>query len=120
MSISKKNIAAKNLQNHLNVKIQKILHSSFENPMVKASHVWAITSDQLEAIIGPEIFKQWFSDIRPIVVADKVLLLQARNTFAAHWLTTHYQKLVDLLLKAQDKELSCFFISPKDRGLNEA
>lgn len=119
MSISKKNIATKKLQNHLHVKIKKILHSSFENPMVKASHVWAIASEQLEAIIGPEIFSQWFSDIRPIVIADKVLLLQARNAFAAHWLTNHYQQLVDLLLQAQDKNLSSFFISPKDRGLSE-
>lgn len=84
--------------------------------MVKASHVWGLIAEQLETVVGPEIFKQWFSDIRPIVIADKVLLLQTRNTFAAHWITTHYQKLIDLLLQAQDKNLSSFFICPKDRN----
>ncbi len=84
------------------------------NPVLKASNCWKIVSTQLEDILGREIHRQWFSNIRPLVVSDKLLILQTPSRAATLWINKNYQNLVDLLLSFQDKELSSFFICPCD------
>lgn len=87
------------------------------NPVIIASNSWKIASSQLEDILGKEIHRQWFSNIRPLVVSDKLLILQAPNRPASLWINKHYQNLVDLLLSFQDKDLNSFFICPADLSI---
>lgn len=84
------------------------------SPFLRASSSWRIVSEQLSAILGPEIHRQWFSNIRPIVISNNILILQTTGKNSSHWINTHYQNLVDLLLSFQDKELNSFFINSSD------
>jgi hypothetical protein len=84
------------------------------SPFLRASSSWRILSDQLLAILGPEIHRQWFANIRPIVISNNILILQTTGKNSSHWINTHYQNLVDLLLSFQDKELNSFFINSSD------
>ncbi|MBL7664929.1 MAG: hypothetical protein JNM93_07325 [Bacteriovoracaceae bacterium] len=98
--------------------ISQVLSSSkrtTENPVIKASQIWSITSNQLYDFLGDSIFNQWFKDIVPIVVLNNILILQTKNRLTSHWINNHYQALVDTLIGMQDKKLTSFFISPSDR-----
>ena len=88
---------------------------NFANPVVKASYVWSILSDQLCDILGPEIHHQWFKSVKPLNISHNVLMLEVPNHFAAQWIHTHYHELVDVLLTVIDKRLSSFFISQSER-----
>lgn len=85
------------------------------HPVVKASYIWSILSDQLCDILGPEIHHQWFKNIKPLIISHNVLLLEVPNHFSAQWIHTHYHELVDVLLSVIDKRLSSFFISQSER-----
>lgn len=85
------------------------------HPVVKASYIWSILSDQLCDILGPEIHHQWFKQVKPLVISDNVLILEVQNHFSAQWIHTHYHELVDVLLSVMDKRLSSFFISQSER-----
>jgi len=85
------------------------------NPMVKASYVWSILSDQLEDILGPQIHFQWFRQVKPLVISDNVLILEVSNHFTTQWIHTHYMELIEILLSVIDKRMSCFFISQSDK-----
>jgi chromosomal replication initiation ATPase DnaA len=102
---------------HLKLNIQNKLKSTFsktiDNPVVKAHQSWAILCDQLQSILGPAVHHQWFKNVQPLVLKNNILLVQAETTFASQWINTHYQELVDSLLLIQDKNLTCFFISPR-------
>ena len=105
------------VEDELKRKIQKKLETAFsktiDNPVVKAHHSWNIISEQLLFVLGPEVHKQWFSPIKPILLKNNNLILQTESIFAAQWINTHYQELADLLVLAQDKKWTCFFIAPK-------
>jgi hypothetical protein len=104
-----------NLKDNLQEKLKSLLNKKDEvNPVVQASHIWMILSDQLCDVLGHEVHRQWFAPIRAIVVMDKMLVLKTETRFAAYWISNHYQKLVDTLLQVQDKNLNCFFIPPQD------
>lgn len=102
---------------HLKLNIQNKLKSTFsktiDNPVVKAHQTWEILSEQLKAILDNEVYAQWFNKVQPIILKNNILIVQAETTFAARWINTHYQELVDSLLLIQDKKHSCFFIAPK-------
>jgi chromosomal replication initiation ATPase DnaA len=85
------------------------------HPVVKASYIWSILSEQLSDILGPEIHHQWFKQVKPLVISDNVLILEVANHFSAQWIHTHYLELVDVLLTVMDKRLSSFFISQSER-----
>ncbi|MGE3609860.1 MAG: DnaA N-terminal domain-containing protein [Bacteriovoracaceae bacterium] len=85
------------------------------HPVVKASYIWSIVSEQLCDILGPEVHHQWFKEVKPLVISHKVLLLEVPNHFCAQWIHTHYHELVDVLLSVMDKKLSSFFISQSER-----
>lgn len=101
------------LQKSINSKLQDILKESYDNPVVKARNTWQITSEMIQVILGPEVFEKWFKNIKPIVLKNKNLIVQTDSVFAAQWINTHYQELIDSIAKAQDKNLTCFFIGPK-------
>lgn len=88
------------------------------HPVVKASYLWGIISTQLLDVLGPEIYHQWFQTIRPVVITDGTLVLEASNHFAAQWIHRTYQELVDLLLSVHDPEISALFLSKSDRAWN--
>jgi len=102
------------LQKSINSKLQEILKDSYDNPVIKARNTWQITSEMLQVILGPEVFEKWFKNIKPIVLKNKNLIVQTDSVFAAQWINTHYQELIDSIAKAQDKNLTCFFIGPKN------
>jgi hypothetical protein len=89
------------------------------HPVVKASYIWSVISEQLGDILGPEVHHQWFKQAKPLVISHNVLLLEVPNHFSAQWIHTHYHELVDVLLSVMDKRLSSFFISQSER-LNAA
>jgi chromosomal replication initiation ATPase DnaA len=85
------------------------------HPVVKASYIWSILSEQLSDVLGPEVHHQWFKQVKPMVISDNVLILEVNNHFSAQWIHTHYHELVDVLLSVMDKRLSSFFISQSER-----
>lgn len=85
------------------------------HPVVKASYIWSILSEQLSDVLGPEVHHQWFKQVKPVVISHNVLLLEVPNHFSAQWIHTHYHELVDVLLSVMDKKLSSFFISQTER-----
>lgn len=89
------------------------------HPVVKASYIWSVISEQLGDILGPEVHHQWFKQAKPLVISSNVLILEVPNHFSAQWIHTHYHELVDVLLSVMDKRLSSFFISQSER-LNAA
>ncbi len=109
----------KKLQQHLSGKFQRSLQQKFsmkENPMVRASCVWAIVSRQLRDVLGYSIYHKWFANILPMVISDNVLILQTQKNFDVRWINQHYHELIDLLISFQDKKLSSFIISPHETG----
>jgi chromosomal replication initiation ATPase DnaA len=93
----------------------KEMNLNLANPMVKASYVWSILSDQLEDILGPQIHFQWFRQVKPLVISDNVLILEVSNHFTTQWIHTHHMELIEILLSVIDKRMSCFFISQSDK-----
>ncbi len=85
------------------------------HPVVKASYLWSILSEQLCDVLGPEVHHQWFKQVKPLVISDNVLILEVPNHFSAQWIHTHYHELVDVLLSVMDKKLSTFFLSQYER-----
>lgn len=85
------------------------------HPVVKASYIWSVLSDQLSDVLGPEIHHQWFKQVKPLVISHNVLILEVPNHFSAQWIHTHYHELVDALLSAMDQRLSSFFVSQSER-----
>ena len=58
------------------------------HPVVKASYLWSILSDQLTDVLGPEIHHQWFKNVKPLVISDNVLIREVHNHFTAQWIIT--------------------------------
>jgi chromosomal replication initiation ATPase DnaA len=85
------------------------------HPVVKASYIWSILSEQLGDVLGPEVHHQWFKNVKPLVISHNVLILEVPNHFSAQWIHTHYHELVDVLLSVMDKRLSSFFVSQSER-----
>ncbi len=104
----------KSLEKNLHTKLQDLLKESFDNPVIKARNTWSITSEMIQVILGQEVHTKWFANIKPLVLKNKNLIVQTESQFAAQWINTHYQELVNSLIKAQDKNLTCFFIGPKN------
>lgn len=90
-------------------------NTNLAHPVIRASYIWSIVSEQLGDILGPEVHHQWFKDVHPTVISHNVILLEVPNHFYAQWIHTHYHELVDLLLSVLDKRLSSFFISQSER-----
>ena len=85
-------------------------------PVVKASYLWAVVSEQLHEVLGPEVHHQWFKNVRPVVVTDGTLVLETPTHLASQWIHCHYQELVDVLLSVHDRQASALFISKRDRA----
>lgn len=85
------------------------------HPVVKASYIWSILSDQLCDVLGPEVHHQWFKNVKPLVIAHNVLIIEVPNHFSAQWIHTHYHELVDVLLSVMDKKLTSYFVSQSER-----
>jgi len=102
----------KQLKRNINQKLKEILNKTQDNPILKAKTSWVIISEQLKYLLGDDVHRQWFMEVQPIVLKDNTLILQTHTQFAAQWINTHYQELVETLLQAQDPNQSCFFIGP--------
>ncbi len=90
-------------------------NTNLAHPVVRASYIWSIVSEQLSDILGPEVHHQWFKEVKATVISHNVLLLEVPNHFYAQWIHTHYHELVDVLLSVLDKRLSSFFVSQTER-----
>lgn len=88
---------------------------SVDNPVLKASLIWERVSDQAKDILGESIHRQWFENIVPIVILEKMLILECQTQFHARWLNNQYRDLIDLLIGFQDKNISSFIISSSER-----
>ena len=105
--------ADKEFKIHLHKKLKSTFNKTIDNPVIKAKESWDIVSEQLLHILGDAVHTQWFKPITPLVLKNSILILQTETNFAAQWINTHYQQLVEALILTQDKKLSCFFIAPK-------
>jgi chromosomal replication initiation ATPase DnaA len=108
----KQNLKSRWLQREARLKEKSL---NLAHPVVKASYIWSILSDQLCDILGPEVHHQWFKQVKPLVISHNVLILEVPNHFSAQWIHTHYHELVDVLLSVMDKKLTSFFISQSER-----
>jgi chromosomal replication initiation ATPase DnaA len=90
-------------------------NTNLAHPVVRASYIWSIVSEQLGDILGPQVHHQWFRNVRPTVISNNVLILEVSNHFQAQWIHTHYHELTDVLLSVLDKKLSSFFVSQSER-----
>ena len=101
----------------LKYKIHKRLEDTFDltidHPVIKAQSTWSIVSDQLLDVLGPEVHSQWFKKAKPLILKNNILVIQVEGQFAARWISTHYQQLIDLLISLQNDKLSCFFVAKK-------
>jgi DnaA N-terminal domain len=95
---------------NLNEKSLNLAH-----PVVKASYIWSIVSEQLSDVLGTHVHHQFFKEVKPLVISHNVLILEVSNHFRAQLIHTHYHELVDVLLSVLDKKLSSFFISQSER-----
>lgn len=102
----------KRLKKELNKRIKQTFNDTIDNPVLKAHKTWGIVSEQLLAILGEEVHSQWFKNVQPLVMKNNILIVATKTQFAAQWINTHYQELVDALILAQDPKFSCFFIAP--------
>lgn len=84
------------------------------SPLVRASHIWKIVSDQLECLLGSTIHTQWFMPIIPSVIGDHVLILRTPNETSTRWINAHYRDLIENLVKLHDSRLTVFFMSAND------
>tara|TARA_Y100000385_G_scaffold280770_1_gene332442 strand:+ start:305 stop:658 length:354 start_codon:yes stop_codon:yes gene_type:complete len=115
MTLKHKDKYLQTLQKNIAEKLKEVLQDSFDNPVVKARNSWNLTSEMLFVILGHEVHEQWFAQVNPLVLKNNVLILQTHSNFAAQWINTHYQELVESLLITQDPNLSCFFIAPRNQ-----
>lgn len=106
-----------NLKSRWNQKQARLKEKNLNlaHPVVKASYLWSILSEQLCDVLGPEVHHQWFKHVKPLVISDNVLILEVPNHFSAQWIHTHYHELVDVLLSVMDQKLSSFFLSQYER-----
>jgi len=107
-----KNLKSRWMQREARLKEKSL---NLAHPVVKASYIWSILSEQLSDILGPEVHHQWFKQVKPLVISHNVLILEVPNHFSAQWIHTHYHELVDVLLSVMDKRLTSFFISQSER-----
>ena len=84
------------------------------NPVVLAANTWQFVAKHLETIIGPNIYRQWFQSICPIVLSNQVLILKSPFEFNVHWINHNYQNLIDALLQIKCKDYRSFFVSQSD------
>ena len=89
------------------------------HPVLHASVCWKILSEQLEDLLGAEIYNQWFANVRPVVISNGSLVLQAKNQITCYWINQHYRDLIDLLLGFQDKTLTAFFLAESETRLSK-
>lgn len=108
----KKNLKQRWTQKRASLKEKSL---NLAHPVVKASYIWSILSEQLCDILGPEVHHQWFKQVKPLVISHHVLILEVPNHFSAQWIHTHYHELVDILLSVMDKKLTSFFVSQSER-----
>lgn len=108
----KRNLKTRWIQRQARLKEKSL---NLAHPVVKASYVWSVLSEQLCDVLGPEIHHQWFRPVKPLVISHNVLILEVPNHFCAQWIHTHYHELVDVLLSVMDKRLTSFFVSQSER-----
>ena len=108
------------LKLRLHKKLKSTLDKTIDNPVLKAYLTWQILSDQIKTILGDQVFNQCFKKVQPLVLKNNILLLQTETNFAAQWINTHYQELVDALVLTQDRKYTCFFIFPKKKEVSQS
>jgi chromosomal replication initiation ATPase DnaA len=108
----KKNLKSRWIQKQARLKEKSL---NLAHPVVKASYIWSVLSEQLSDVLGPEVHHQWFKQVKPLVISHNVLILEVPNHFSAQWIHTHYHELVDVLLSVMDKKLTSFFLSQSER-----
>lgn len=113
-SIDHKFIKYQSLKQKINTNFQEILERELNNPVLKATQVWTFVDDFLKVVLDKEVHRQWFEGVKPLVFKNDILLIQTKDKFSSQWINTHYQDLIDELIKLKSIKFSCFFIAPKN------
>ena len=112
-----RNFKSYGLQRRLNVNLKTLLNSNTVNPMVRAQSVWAIVSEQLNDVLGEEIHRQWFLDMKPRVVIEKHLILETSSNKSARWIKRNYLDLINALISSHECGLKVFLVAPEDKDI---
>lgn len=101
------------LKKKIHSRLESLFNTQVSNPVIKATQEWKNVDELLKPFLGDQIYNQWFKEIKPLFLKNDILVLQTKDKISASWINTHYQELVENILKIQNKNLSCFFIAPK-------
>lgn len=117
-------MTAKKMSGHeLRVRISKEFRKringhplTYSHPVLTAKSRWDFIKDNLQAVLGDNIYDRWFAEVRPIVLTNGTLILKTRDQFSVHWINKHYQATVDALLSVFNDNAQSFFICEDDMG----
>jgi chromosomal replication initiator protein len=61
---------------------------------VTAQKVWGTVQQSIQTLVSPELYKLWFSNIRPKAIDHDCLTLEVENDFCEVWLEKNYLDLI--------------------------
>src|ERR1043165_5763305 len=61
---------------------------------VSAQKVWGTVQQSIQTMVSPELYKLWFSNIRPKDLEHDCLTLEVENDFCEVWLEKNYLDLI--------------------------
>src|ERR1051325_9793909 len=59
-----------------------------------AQKVWGTVQQSIQTLVSPELYKLWFSNIRPKGIDHDCLTLEVENDFCEVWLEKNYLDLI--------------------------
>ena len=75
-----------------------------DNSYTPHGELWLKTKAQLKESLPDHAFNTWFAPVNAIAYADKELVLEVPNQFFFEWLKSHYQSLLESLIKKETQE----------------
>lgn len=84
-------------------------------PVLSAQLLWNKVSDHIEDILGPEIQRQWFQKLVPLVISQDALILKAPNKFSTYWVNSQYRDLINSLISIYQSNVECFIIEDQSQ-----
>ncbi len=72
-----------------------------DNPYTAYEQIWGKTKAQLKESLPDHAFNTWFEPVNAIAYADSELVLEVPNQFFFEWLKSHYQPLLEAIIKKE-------------------
>lgn len=75
-----------------------------DNSFTPHGKLWVKTKAQLKESLPDHAFNTWFEPVNAIAYADRELVLEVPNQFFFEWLKSHYQSLLESLIKNETQQ----------------